>query len=743
MTIKRIYSYEDEAGDTLIVERFDDDTPPGVMVSAHSKHRVVPVSLPQDEARKLAEALDPEKTATAWNTLIAELDAAEKRVEAHRVEIGRLTTKVAALQEPPRGVWYVEPAQRFEVGRRVERWKAWTPSREVVVETRAEAEAMAERWNGTPAYMTPEHAPPAPDRGADRSQPPPIAREIWGAFEAWSRAAAPPVEEEACAEIWALLDSLDSLAERDREQAAGYEARLREAASFLGEARAATAKALDERDDAERERDEAHEQAAAAEQVAATLRATLRRERESREEAHARGRAEGRREGLREAAGILRRVNREAEHPTGLVFVNPMAEEMEAAAAPASPKAAPPEPACPAAGGRYLDNACAACGAASGEACCGHRAHDIPRGQEPTEPPAAPPQPPAHDGGSTDDEQRDHALALLTWAVDVAATGRPAGDQRRLMWALGWTRDDFALKAKPAAPPQGEPATYEGVDRDLRDAAREYARAWDDYTNTARKGQAWVELTRAAAAHATAAQGEPDAAAGRGTNDENGDPVLPPGYAIEVVEPFDTDDESEVRHGGLHIATNTRIGITHLDDPWTVADECWDDYELRRVTPTAPKEPEPDAERWKLKYEGEYALQRSQAAGHAWEMAEFRRTWAEAIGLDFDERAMPTRAELKAATAKLRAAPHGVEAGRSPTDIERGLIEAVAQDTARMDACGVPTPSPTSDEPDYSPRCAVCWQPLGSERFYDLAVTGHVHKRCKAGTPAPGGPSHG
>jgi hypothetical protein len=78
---------------------------------------------------------------------------------------------------------------------------------------------------------------------------------------------------------------------------------------------------------------------------------------------------------------------------------------------------------------------------------------------------------------------------------------------------------------------------------------------------------------------------------------------------------------------------------------------------------TAPKGPEPgaDAERWKLMYEGECALRRSQYAGHAWEMAEFRRSWAQAVGLDFDERTMPTRAELVAATAKLRtpAASHG------------------------------------------------------------------------------------
>ncbi len=41
-------------------------------------------------------------------------------------------------------------------------------------------------------------------------------------------------------------------------------------------------------------------------------------------------------------------------------------------------------------------------------------------------------------------------------------------------------------KNDPAAPIQGEPATYEGVDRDLRDAGREYPKAWHDYRNDAR-----------------------------------------------------------------------------------------------------------------------------------------------------------------------------------------------------------------------------------------------------------------
>lgn len=241
MTIKRIYSYEDEAGDTLIVERFDDDTPPGVMVSAHSKHRVVPVSLPQDEARKLAEALDPEKTATAWNTLIAELDAAEKRTEAHRVETRRLTDKIAAMQE---------------------------------------------------TATLPDKAPPAPDRGAEDRRKPPHGYEVTGFDEhvsgpvtrrrwlAKARMPNRPMErDEATAHCWAHHDSLTAPAEARalaaEERAAHHvgaaraaveqaEARVRDLENMLAaerrkheydmrEAWAAQAQALDDRDDAQRE----------------------------------------------------------------------------------------------------------------------------------------------------------------------------------------------------------------------------------------------------------------------------------------------------------------------------------------------------------------------------------------------------------------------------------------------------------------------------------------------------------
>jgi hypothetical protein len=101
------------------------------------------------------------------------------------------------------------------------------------------------------------------------------------------------------------------------------------------------------------------------------------------------------------------------------------------------------------------------------------------------------------------DMQRDHALALLSWAVDTAATGRPAADQRRLMWALGWVRDDAATKAKAAAPLQGE--------RDaLVRAALAYVEEVDGSGSSNAAAAAWARLRDAAkdyAATPTAPQG--------------------------------------------------------------------------------------------------------------------------------------------------------------------------------------------------------------------------------------------
>ena len=91
---------------------------------------------------------------------------------------------------------------------------------------------------------------------------------------------------------------------------------------------------------------------------------------------------------------------------------------------------------------------------------------------------AAPlPSPPAHDGEPTDDEQRTHALDLLTWAVDAASRGRVSDDDaRRLWWAYEWLRNE---DAPAAAAPQGAGPTVEQR-HELTVAAMTYARAFDE-----------------------------------------------------------------------------------------------------------------------------------------------------------------------------------------------------------------------------------------------------------------------
>lgn len=258
------------------------------------------------------------------------------RCQAEHYRDHKHATPVLDRTNQPRGEWHVEPTLRFDgEGRRVERWKAWTPSREVVVETRAEAEAMVERWNGAPA------ASPAPDmpQGFDLTNDAGT-----GDFFVVAKLG---MFERRDAAVTAARVFVDSLTAPAREQAAAAEREV-ERWKAAHDAVSQQADAIQASDD--------ESAAIVAKQIEivdamgfeiAHWRSEVARLSAERAAVRAEGVGQGRREGLHEAADEIRIMAEgpDVDDADTVITLRQIADDMDARAdATASPKAAP-EPA--------------------------------------------------------------------------------------------------------------------------------------------------------------------------------------------------------------------------------------------------------------------------------------------------------------------------------------------------------------------------------------------------------------
>lgn len=447
-------------------------------------------------------------------------------------------------------------------------------------------------------------AAPASDRNepdwTTREQPPAWAKSIHGDYEWWSGETDEGARRAASYNMWETFDSIVALIEAQARQA-------------------------------EQERDEAREDAAQLKSATARLMDAIQAAWQA-----------GYEEGLRKAGEVVCTACDEAESEGRDLAASALAHAAEAiaalAGAPPAPTPKGPEPDREVAKREVLRDKGPRCREVRGDDRClrdadhepGACVFDLdepteatPKGPEPADPPKCSWGAKCQDGWLEPDDGCGYEPCPEchpdTAAATKGGTPEPAGpfavdqDQREQLFAAAERME--ALAARLAAPEPPAAPLPEHVHRWAPGrATTNYQAACLDCDERWKPGAEplfhWGEAKEIATRY------------------------WPPGYhsTREVVEAFTALGE--------RIAAESRTPAPAAADPLP--------------------EPGSEAERWRLKYEGEVALRRSSDVGHAWEVAHLRKSWAQAVGLTFDERAMPSRKELEAATAKaIAAAPQG------------------------------------------------------------------------------------